>query len=292
LRSRGQFELGTEQFEHLAAFERHAVRHRQYQPITLGGADKGERDPGIAGGRLDQHGAGLDPAGGLGGSDHRAADAVLDRSERVEELALAQNVCLGPGILCQTVDADERGGTDGLDNAVIDAAAKLSAGAGVVALSVPTQSLPLRSDLDITALGRSAGDPGTVCAAAQLLEGQRIEPPHHLLLELEPHRPHDLMPKCAAGRVADRILGGFEPADRTDNIAEADPPPLACKAIATARAADSEQDLVPYQLLQHWFEITARDPFALGYLGRSHWHLAAVVRDVEHRLDCEKQFLG
>ena len=76
--------------QHLAAFERHAVGHRQDQPITFGGADKGERDPGVAGSRLDQHGAGLDPAGSLGSRDHRDPDAVLDRGERVEELALGQ----------------------------------------------------------------------------------------------------------------------------------------------------------------------------------------------------------
>ena len=100
------------------------------------------------------------------------------------------------------------------------------------------------------------------------------------------------MPEGAAGRVADRILGGLEPADRADNITEANPPPLARQAIAAARAANPEQDLVPHQLLQDRLEITARDPFALGNLGRSHRHLAAVVGDVEHRLDCEKQFLG
>ena len=97
LRRRGQLELGAEQQQHLAAFDRHAVRHRQDQPIALGGADKGERDPGIARGRLDQHGAGLDAAGGLGRLDHRQPDAVLDRGERVEELAFAEDVGLDPG---------------------------------------------------------------------------------------------------------------------------------------------------------------------------------------------------
>src|ERR1700757_3607009 len=133
----------------------------------------------------------------------------------------------------------------------------------------PAVSMRLLSllNFEVTALGSSTGDTGAVCTAAQLLEGQRVEPPHHLLLQLHPQRPHDLMAKRAAGGVADRILGGFEPAHRTNDVAEANPPPLARQSIAAARAADSEKDLVPHQLLQHRFEITARYPFTVGNLG-------------------------
>src|SRR5262249_31547863 len=113
-----------------------------------------------------------------------------------------------------------------------------------------------------------------------------------LLLELEPYRSYDLMPKDAAGRVADRVLRGFERTDRTYNVAEADTPSLARQAVAAGWAADPKQDLVPHQLLQYRLEIPARDPLALSNLRRSHWHLAAVVGDVQHCLDCEEQFLG
>src|ERR1700736_4103247 len=124
------------------------------------------------------------------------------------------------------MDADERGGTDRLDDAVIDAAAKLcvrqaGCNGGVhAALLAPL-------NLEVAAFGGSTGDAGAVCAAAQLLEGQRVEPPHHLLLQLHPQRPHDLMAERAAGGVADRILGGFEPTHRANDVTEADPPPLA-----------------------------------------------------------------
>ncbi len=127
LRSRGQLKLGAEQQQHFAPFERHALRHRQDQPVAFRGADKGERDPGIAGGRLDQHGPGLDATGGFRRRDHRPPDAVLDRVERIEELALRQDVGLGPGTLCEPVDPDQRCRADRIDDAVIDAAAKFGA---------------------------------------------------------------------------------------------------------------------------------------------------------------------
>src|SRR5207253_8105090 len=100
------------------------------------------------------------------------------------------------------------------------------------------------------------------------------------------------MAKSAAGGVADRILGGFEPAHRTNDVAEADPTPLARQTIATARASDPKEDLVSDQLLQHRLKIAAEYSFTLGNLGRTHRHLAAVIGDVEHRLDSEKQLLG
>ena len=76
------------------------------------------------------------------------------------------------------------------------------------------------------------------------------------------------------------------------DIAEADAAPLARQAIAAARAADADQDAVPHQLLQNRFEIAARDALALGDLGRAHRRPAAIIGDVEHRLDREQQLLG
>jgi len=60
-------------------------------------AHKGERDSGIARGRLDQHGPRFDLAHRLGGCNHRNADAILDRVEGIEEFALRQNIGLGAG---------------------------------------------------------------------------------------------------------------------------------------------------------------------------------------------------
>src|SRR5262249_709707 len=126
------------------------------------------------------------------------------------------------------------------------------------------------SDLEIGAAGTAAADAGAVCAAAELFEGQRVEPLHHLLFEAEPHRAEeprgagDLVAEGATGRVIDRVLGGFELPHGAHDIAETDPPPLARQAIAAARAADPEQDFAPNQLLQHRLEIAAWDSLALG----------------------------
>src|SRR5258708_4750569 len=124
-------------------------------------------------------------------------------------------------------------------------------------MAVSIWFFPLLSDFEIAALGGSACDAGAMRAAAQLLQGQRAQPPHHLLLQVHPERPHALRARGGAGGVADRILGGFEPAHRTNDVTEADPPPLACQTIAAARASDPEKDLVPDQFLQHRLEVAA-----------------------------------
>ena len=53
--------------------------------------EKGQRNAGIARGRLDDDAARLDRSGGLHRFDHRDADAVFDGSPRVEVLAFAPN---------------------------------------------------------------------------------------------------------------------------------------------------------------------------------------------------------
>src|SRR5437764_10856852 len=106
-----------------------------------------------------------------------------------------------------------------------------------------------------------------MCATTEILQGQRVEPFHHLLLEIEPQRADDLMTERAAGRVGDRIFRGLEPAQRTHDVAEADAPALAGEPIAAAGASDPEKDLVPHQLLQYRLQIAARNPLALGNFG-------------------------
>ena len=121
---RGEFYFGAQQLEHLAALLGHAFRHRQDQPVSLGGADESQRNPGVARGRLDQGGAGLDAALAFGGLDHGNPDAVLDRAERIEKFALCQDLRLHPLVFGQSAEPHQGRGPDGLDDAVIDAAAK------------------------------------------------------------------------------------------------------------------------------------------------------------------------
>ena len=131
-----------------------------------------------------------------------------------------------------------------------------------------------------------------MCPAAEIVQGQRVEPLHHLLLKIEPQGADDLMAERAPGRVADWILRGFESSYRADDVTETYSSPFTGETIAAARTADSEKDLVPDPLLQHRFEVAARDPLALGYLGRPYRRPTTIVSNVQHRLDREKQFLG
>ena len=74
----GQFDLRAQQHQHLAPLQRHGFRHHQDQLVALGRGDKGQRDAGIAAGRLDQHGlARRDDALLFQRLDHGDADAVL-----------------------------------------------------------------------------------------------------------------------------------------------------------------------------------------------------------------------
>ena len=72
---------------------RHRLRHGEDQLVALGGGGEGERDAGVAGGRLDQRRlARRDLARRLQRLDHRDADAVLDAGDRVEEFELGEEV--------------------------------------------------------------------------------------------------------------------------------------------------------------------------------------------------------
>ena len=101
---RGEFCFGAQQVEHLPALIGHASRHRQDQPVSLGGADESQGNPGIARGRLDQGGSGLDKAFAFGGLDHGNPDAVLDRAQGIEKLALSQDFRLHPLVFGQFAD--------------------------------------------------------------------------------------------------------------------------------------------------------------------------------------------
>jgi hypothetical protein len=119
---RGQFQLGAEDQQHLAALQRHALRHDQGQAVALGGSDEGERNAGIATGRLDDLAAGLQHALGFQIFDHRHADAVLDGGQRVEELELGDNLALGLERLGQVRQTHQRCVADRVDDAVVDLA--------------------------------------------------------------------------------------------------------------------------------------------------------------------------
>ena len=72
--------------QHLLA--RHLVRHDQQRAIALASADQRKAEPGIAGGRLDDGAAGLEPPVGFRRLDHGARRPVLDRARGVRAFEL------------------------------------------------------------------------------------------------------------------------------------------------------------------------------------------------------------
>ena len=80
---RGQHQLGAEVFEHHAALHAHGLRHGQDQLQSLGGADEGQAEAGVAAGRLDDDRVVLDQAVFDACLDHCHGDAALDAAHRV-----------------------------------------------------------------------------------------------------------------------------------------------------------------------------------------------------------------
>ena len=107
---------GRAKSEHqAAALDAHAVRHDEDQLVALHRRDHREADAGVAGGRLDDHAAGLQLAAALRVLDHRERDTVLDRRAGIGPLGLHPDFGL---VAEQAIDADVRGVSDGLEDAV------------------------------------------------------------------------------------------------------------------------------------------------------------------------------
>ncbi|MNZ97336.1 hypothetical protein D3C78_1165690 [compost metagenome] len=83
----------------------HLVRHHQHHPVTLGAADQGQAEAGVAGGGFDDGAAGAQAAIALGGVDHRQADAILDRTAGVLRFELEEQ-CARAGI--EAADTHQR----------------------------------------------------------------------------------------------------------------------------------------------------------------------------------------
>src|SRR5512142_1242918 len=118
------------------------------------------------------------------------------------------------------------------------------------------------SDREIELGAELAGYPGLVGAQAQLLDGNGVEPRHHLLAELLPERSHHPNPELGTGVLRDRILAALERLHDAHDLADADAPPLARQAIAAAWTAHAREDPGAHQLLQHGLEIATRNALA------------------------------
>ena len=117
-----QDQFGAEAAQQRATLLAHRFGHRQHDLVAARGGDHGERDAGIAAGRFDEDGVGLDQAGFFGRADHRFADAVLDAVRRVEEFELGGNGRTSgrAGAVMDAVDADERRVADEVGDGIGD----------------------------------------------------------------------------------------------------------------------------------------------------------------------------
>ena len=125
----GEDQLGAVGPQQRPALLGHRLRHREDDVVAAGGADQGERDAGVARGRLDDGAAGLELTGALRRVDDRDADAVLDRAGRVVELELGRD--RGLGTVGDPVEAHQRGVADELGHVVVDGHGKPAFALGV-----------------------------------------------------------------------------------------------------------------------------------------------------------------
>lgn len=94
------------------------------QAIALGSGGEGERNAGVAGGRLDQRGlAGRDLARRFQRLDHGYADAVLDAGDRVEEFKLGDKIGDDALFLGEFIEPHQRSVADRFSDRTVDAAA-------------------------------------------------------------------------------------------------------------------------------------------------------------------------
>jgi hypothetical protein len=100
----------------LAALHRQVFRHDQHHLVAADGGCHGQRDAGVAGGRLDQRVARLDAPARLGVLDHRQRGAILDRAGRVVAFKLAEDdvAALRVANAWDALEPDQRRVADGV----------------------------------------------------------------------------------------------------------------------------------------------------------------------------------
>jgi hypothetical protein len=114
--------LGAQDQQHLAPLQRHALGHDQDQLVALGGGHEGQRDAGVAAGRLDDHAAGLQAPLASRYSIIATPMRSFTEAERVEELQLGDHLALGLQRGGQARQAHQRRVADQVEDGVEDLA--------------------------------------------------------------------------------------------------------------------------------------------------------------------------
>jgi hypothetical protein len=113
---RREEDLGAVGAHRLAPLGGKMLRHDEHHAVAADGGRHRQRDPGVAGGGLDQRVARLDLAARLGVADHGDGRAVLHRARRVVALELRQHHVAVSFVLAsrQALQAHQRRIADGI----------------------------------------------------------------------------------------------------------------------------------------------------------------------------------
>jgi hypothetical protein len=114
----GQDQFGAVGLEQQLPFAAHRFRHGEGAPDAARGADHGQPDAGVAGGRFEDDGIRADLAGGLRRVEHGHRDAVLDAVAGVEEFELGDDV--GAAAFGNAIELDQRRVADQFGDVVGD----------------------------------------------------------------------------------------------------------------------------------------------------------------------------
>ena len=118
----GQDQLCAVGLHQLAALDAHRLRHHDDDAVAAGGGDGSQADAGVAGGRLDDDGVGLQQALGLGVVQHGLGDPVLHGAGGIQVFQLGQDLGLQAVVLFNMGQLQQGGVADQLVSGSIDLA--------------------------------------------------------------------------------------------------------------------------------------------------------------------------
>ena len=118
--TRGENNLSTIGMDHVAAFNRHRIRHDDDNLVAMSAANHGNTNTGVAGGRFVNRGTGLQTARLFSVQNDGLSDAVLHGTSRIEGFELRENAGLKTKLLLKLAQFDEGGIADQVGHRLIN----------------------------------------------------------------------------------------------------------------------------------------------------------------------------
>ena len=115
----GEHQLRAVGLHQLTALNAHGLRHDDDDAVASCGGDGGKADAGVAAGRLDNDGAGLERTALLGIGDHGIGDTVLDGAGGIEVFELCVDLSAEVFRGGETVELEQGSGADQVGNGII-----------------------------------------------------------------------------------------------------------------------------------------------------------------------------